>query len=1224
MASPEILAAITAWRREDEPDKKRELFNELLASRAFAMPAVEDWESYAGLYPDSAGDENFLPKLLQKAEFLETKQPSVAESLEEGEDRCEGTEDFELTPTQRFIHKFLSPYTPYKGALLYHGVGVGKTCAAVVVCESYLEQFPDRQAIIIAPRNIQSGFFRNIFDINQVIWGDGETKPNRHRGCTGNIYLQLTNSLYDRKEDREKLELKVQAVIRQRYKFYGYTSFYKEILEKQAKLNLENKPPAAAEEALRKMLQVEYGNRVMVIDEAHNLRDALDEDDQDEVDDPSEGAKKSSQEGKKLTPFLKKIFNNVDNLKLLLMTATPMYNSYVEIVFLLNLLLMNDKQPLLQTKDIFNVNEDRFEIQGPELLGAIANQYVSYMRGENPLTFPLRIEPQAPSRITVWPRVSVLRRAIPPDEQTACVKLGCVGASFPPEIEKLYETYSDTTSLEGLPYTILDQIVSAGNFIYPGDAESDIRDRIQKEGFKTTFGEMDDEGQFSCQSTDGDASWLRQDVLPKVSPKCAVLINRLNNCRGVAFVYSRFVSNGALSIALALEANGYLPWNLGGRGLLKEGNQTGRGRKCALCPLYEVGHGVQPADGLTKTPEHGFKQAYYVLLTGDKDLSPNNAKSIRAERDDRNVRGEQLKVIIGSQVAGEGLDLKFIREIFVFDSWYHLNKLEQIVGRGIRNCSHKDLDPEFRNCTITLLVNQYQNRASAIKETIDMYSYRFALQKAIKMGNVTRVLKQYALDCALNKEAILVKGLPPLTFIVDSQGKRRENVNRNDMPLTPLCDWGECEYECRAAGMEEALELDPSAIDYSTYDEYAARYEKTKLQRYLVNFFETNNQAFATFEDIQRAFPIPAPILASLLYEIVNDPDFLLEPGQGMKGKLIYRDRYFFYQPLQITDTRIPTAIRLAQIPIGRDSYAPVKKEVVEPAEVIPGAEDSEGLWLAVQDWAEAIREGIADEMLIPQNIVNEVGSLRISAGILKSQKEKLDILLWIYRYGLFSDTGEKNPDALNRYADCVMEFFWDEYITGGTKEALLREAESGDLLHDLVAKDSFWDVEGTEYVRFVNPDTNDLQYLNATKEEQRILGKMVDPLTERPLDQKTTGFLYGFVLFNPKKKQLVFKRAEPPLSGGKMPRGTECANNSEVSKEINNLKKLTTLMRSMKHPVNLGFTAAILGEYPISNSIRVCTVLDMALRYMDKANIAGKRWFYRPLEAKLYKHPLR
>ena len=37
------------------------------------------------------------------------------------------------------------------------------------------------------------------------------------------------------------------------------------------------------------------------------------------------------------------------------------------------------------------------------------------------------------------------------------------------------------------------------------------------------------------------------------------------------------------------------------------------------------------------------------------------------------------------------IDLKCIREMHILDSWYHLNRTDQIIGRAIRYCSHTAL-----------------------------------------------------------------------------------------------------------------------------------------------------------------------------------------------------------------------------------------------------------------------------------------------------------------------------------------------------------------------------------------------------------------------------------------------------------------------------------------------------------------------------------------------------
>ena len=77
-------------------------------------------------------------------------------------------------------------------------------------------------------------------------------------------------------------------------------------------------------------------------------------------------------------------------MKLILLSATPMFDNAREIIWLINLLLLNDKKVPLETNEIFNSdgslkNETKFikYIQG----------YISYIRGGDPFRFPRRIYP---------------------------------------------------------------------------------------------------------------------------------------------------------------------------------------------------------------------------------------------------------------------------------------------------------------------------------------------------------------------------------------------------------------------------------------------------------------------------------------------------------------------------------------------------------------------------------------------------------------------------------------------------------------------------------------------------------------------------------------------------------------------------------------------------------------------------------------------------------------
>ena len=333
-AEEELLAR---WRTETDFDKRDEILDQLIENDIFPGKDQETYEREGGLYPDLK-DPEFLAKLIRKREFQESKQPSVKESMEEGIDRCRTTEDFEITSVQRFVNRLLSPRTPYHSALLFHGVGVGKTCAAVTVAESYLQEYPGKKVYVVAPPNIQEGFRRTIFDVTALSIAKGVT--NKHRGCTGNLYLELTGSLEE--QNRPIIESRVTKAVKGRYEFFGYTSFYNHIVNLLAKIPKAT-PPDRLEEVKRVILRNEFSNRVLIIDEAHNLRDNPLEPEDDSVDDTTPSDSADAKAGKKLTPFLKEVLEVAEGVTLLLMTATPMYNSFVEIVFLLNLLLINDK-----------------------------------------------------------------------------------------------------------------------------------------------------------------------------------------------------------------------------------------------------------------------------------------------------------------------------------------------------------------------------------------------------------------------------------------------------------------------------------------------------------------------------------------------------------------------------------------------------------------------------------------------------------------------------------------------------------------------------------------------------------------------------------------------------------------------------------------------------------------------------------------------------------------
>ena len=82
--------------------------------------------------------------------------------------------------------------------------------------------------------------------------------------------------------------------------------------------------------------------------------------------------------------------------------------------------------------------------------------------------------------------------------------------------------------------------------------------------------------------------------------------------------------------------------------------------------------------------------------------SVDNLNDFKASVDIRNLDGSMVKAILISQAGSEGLDFKFIRQVHIMEPWYNMNRIEQIIGRAVRNCSHKLLPFNKRNVQIFL------------------------------------------------------------------------------------------------------------------------------------------------------------------------------------------------------------------------------------------------------------------------------------------------------------------------------------------------------------------------------------------------------------------------------------------------------------------------------------------------------------------------------------------
>ena len=159
-----------------------------------------------------------------------------------------------------------------------------------------------------------------------------------------------------------------------------------------------------------------------------------------------------------------------------------------------------------------------------------------------------------------------------------------------------------------------------------------------------------------------------------------------------------------------------------------------------------------------------------------------------------------------------------------------MNRIEQIIGRGVRQCSHKDLPLSDRNVQLFL----HGTLLPTNIEPVDLYVYRLAEDKAIQIGKITRILKQVSIDCILNsnqlnfRENILNKSLN----IKLSDGSNID-YRIGDRPYSAVCDYmDDCYYKCIPD-----TKLSDLNVEMSTYSSKHIELISDKIIQYIKELY---------------------------------------------------------------------------------------------------------------------------------------------------------------------------------------------------------------------------------------------------------------------------------------------------------------------------------------------------------------------------------------------------
>ena len=958
------------------------------------LEAQTDENAYNFLYP-TLDDPAFNIKIASKKEFADTRYDGVVldslEAIKKHSDKmCNA--DFELSPHQLFVRNFLSFQTPYNSLLLYHGLGTGKTCSAITICEEmrdYLTQIgmsTSQKIIIVASPNVQQNFKLQLFDKNKLKLIDGIWNI---RSCTGNKFLKEMNPMNMKGMEEEKVVSEIKKIIRRSYRFLGYDQFAN-LIEKTSTVSDEIVDRSHRTKIMMQKLKIVFGNSLIVIDEFHNIKST----------DEKSGTRAVADQLEKLVKFGPFLMT-----RLLLLTGTPMYNSYREIIWLLNIMRLNDGRAEIDIRDVFNSNPDegifvetieggsggeeeeegrkgrrrgRGQIieTGRENLRRFSTGYVSYIRGENPYTFPFRIYPDefAPEHTFSGIKdieagagsVKKLEYEIPTvqingqqiREHRALSRMQ----------DKIYLTEASEYQQSVYSYIIrqfvtlkreemrnIEESVSVGinilrspiealNISYPSDdfdpasenPNYDIRLLVGKYGLRNIMN-YNEETKTNFEYKADKPHIFSSELIGNYSSKIKNICENIYKSDGIILIYSFYIEGGVIPMTLALESMGF----------------TRYGNK-AKSLFNSPPDGVRQIDGITSRKRTEMNQnetffpAKYVVISGEAALSPDNIGDVKAASNEANFDGRFVKVIIISKSGTEGLDFKNIRQTHILEPWYNINLVEQTIGRAVRNCSHKNLEFEKRNVQIFLHGSILS--MTPTQEAADIYMYRLSERKARYIGEVSRVLKENAVDCLLNIEQTNFTEEKfdekledePVTQILSSYNPETQtNISVQykigDKNYSSVCDYMECVFSCKP-GMSESrigsrkdiftdtiLTMNTDKIIQRIRDIFQERffYKRTSSGERIQDI---SNDLIATI-NYNKKYPIEAIDVA--LTQLLEDKNEFIRDRYGRYGRLVNIGSYYLFQPLELNNPIIPLRDRQKPVDFKREKiiFKPSKEK---------------------------------------------------------------------------------------------------------------------------------------------------------------------------------------------------------------------------------------------------------------------------------------------------------
>ena len=761
--------------------------------------------------------------------FLKSNYRNLdVDPLDTDEDLCRKQSSVntrELFTYQKLVRDYLLMETPYRGLLLYHGLGSGKTCSSIAVAESLMTT---KRVFIMLPASLQSNYRSEIRKCGDPIYAfeqhwqqktiedrtlaESMGISEKYLETHGKFYVTVPHAPPNFRELPKNVQTgitdQIDDILDSRFTFINYNGI--------SSRNVDTILPPDTPHM--------FDDSVVIIDEAHNLIGNVVNDREVKV----------------------KLYNmiyNAKNTKVVCLSGTPVINRPQEIAFLMNLLRGPIERISIPTKAAVMWDEGIMTSFFRTIKDTDTIEYNSVKRTflltRNPPFFESMYNEKG-ERIAVKYNKEFVQNAdmkewvktwktafetkfagveISDPENMVVEKLDCL----PTVYEEFMNTFVDGLSIKN-PILLAHRIQGLVSY-YKGASEKLVPKRLDEENtlikvpmsdeqfvryLEARWIEVQREARQKMKSSLNDSfgsfrmtsrlvcnyavppehrviideatteetvvdkpeiiealkkepeKYLMGEGLAKHSPKMALILKAIQeNSVGFKnqFVYSQYLSLEGLGIFGAiLEANGFQEYKV-----IKEAGTWKED------PAMKEG---VPAFAKFVGGNEDEREIYRQIFNQDySDTFPQSLKD--------SIKEHRLCIFMGSSAAAEGITLADVRNVYIMESYWNPARIDQVIGRAIRICSHRKLEIPDRTVKVQMFVSIFTDEQlnttegpnivsirrndSTLKRyeggepkqafmSSDEYLYEVSYRKSRIIKNISLILKQSAIDCEIHRK----------------------------------------------------------------------------------------------------------------------------------------------------------------------------------------------------------------------------------------------------------------------------------------------------------------------------------------------------------------------------------------------------------------------------------------------------------------------------------------